>query len=238
MDNEPAQKEDSDIPSSVNFTNDPVKSTKGVLDPTARISEVLFGLIMVLTFTGSLRVAEAGRNEVHAMLIGALGCNLAWGIIDAALYLMACLAEKNSDLMTWHAVRKARNPQAARRLLADALPSMVASVLRPAELEAMQERLKQLPEPPGRAHLHKDDWLGAGGLFLLVFLSTFPVVIPFIFMHNLAPALRVSNAIAIGMLFGLGYAFGHCARRNPWIMGISMVILGGALVALTIALGG
>jgi hypothetical protein len=39
--------------------DDPVKSTKHVLEPNERIAEVLFGLIMVLTFTGSLSVAEA-----------------------------------------------------------------------------------------------------------------------------------------------------------------------------------
>jgi len=58
---------------------DPVVSRKRVLEPNERISEVLFGLIMVLTFTGSLSVAESGRDDVRAMLIGALGCNLAWG---------------------------------------------------------------------------------------------------------------------------------------------------------------
>ena len=74
------------------------KPSRRVLDPIDRISEVLFGLIMVLTFTGSLSVAEAGRDDVRTMLIGALGCNLAWGIIDAMLYLMGCLAEKGRDL--------------------------------------------------------------------------------------------------------------------------------------------
>jgi hypothetical protein len=39
-----------------------------VLEPIDRTSEVLFGLIMVLTFTGSLSVAQARRR---AMLIGA-----------------------------------------------------------------------------------------------------------------------------------------------------------------------
>ena len=63
-----------------------------VLDPSERIAEVLFGLIMVLTFTGSLSIADAGENDVRVMLIGALGCNLAWGLIDAVLYLMGCLA--------------------------------------------------------------------------------------------------------------------------------------------------
>jgi len=79
-----------------------------------RVAEVLFGLIMVLTFTGSLSVAEVGRDDVRAMLIGALGCNLAWGIIDAILYLMGCLAERSRRLMTVRAVRAAETPERAR----------------------------------------------------------------------------------------------------------------------------
>ena len=218
--------------------DDPIKSSKRVLEPHERISEVLFGLIMVLTFTGSLSIAEAGRDDVRTMLIGALGCNLAWGIIDAVLYLMGSLAEKGRGLMIFRAVRQATDPQKAQRLIADALPAVVASVLQPAELEAMHQRLKQLPDRPGHARLRKDDWLGALGVFLLVFVSTFPVAIPFIFMHNAGPALRLSNLIAIVLLFILGYAFGRCAGRNPWMMGISMVVIGVILVSLTMALGG
>src|SRR5436189_2432755 len=110
-------------------------SSRRVLEPIDRVSEVLFGLIMVLTFTGSLSVAEAGRDDVRTMLIGALGCNLAWGIIDAVLYLMGSLAEKAQGLRTLRAVRKATDPEKAQRLIADALPSVVASILEPAELE-------------------------------------------------------------------------------------------------------
>jgi len=215
-----------------------IKSTKRILDPVDRVSEVLFGLIMVLTFTGSLSVAEAGRDDVRTMLIGALGCNLAWGIIDAVLYLMGCLAEKGKGLLTLHAVRKATDPKQAQRLIADALPPVVASILEPPELEMMHQRLKQLPAPPERARLHKDDWFGAIGVFLLVFLSTFPVAIPFIFMHRAGPALRVSNAIAIVMLFITGHAFGRITGRHPWLFGIAMVVLGALLAGLTMALGG
>ena len=217
---------------------DPIKSNRRVLEPIDRVSEVLFGLIMVLAFTGSLSVAEAGRSEVRTMLIGALGCNLAWGIIDAVLYLMGSLAEKGKGLMTFRAVRAATDPNEAHRLIADALPPVVAGVLTPAELEAVRERLKQLPEPPERAWFRKDDWLGSIGVFLLVFLSTFPVVIPFIFMNHAGPALRVSNAVAIVMLFLTGYAFGRMTGHHPWLVGVSMVILGSILVGLTMALGG
>src|SRR6188508_2699670 len=104
----------------------PVRPATRVLEPIDRVSEILFGLIMVLTFTGSLSVADAGRDDVRAMLIGALGCNVAWGIIDAMLYLMGCLAVKGRNLMTHMAVRKAADPHEAQRLIADALPSVVA----------------------------------------------------------------------------------------------------------------
>src|SRR3954463_15161861 len=190
-----------------------VGSPKRVLEPIDRVSEVLFGLIMVLTFTGSLSVAEAGREDVRAMLIGALGCNLAWGIIDAVLYLMGCLAEKGRALITLRAVRKAPDSPYAQRLITQALPPLVASVLKPQELELIRERLTHLPEPPRHAGLNKDEWLGAIAVFLLVFLSTFPVVIPFIFMSNAVPALRISNAIAIVLLFITGYAYGRITGR-------------------------
>lgn len=218
--------------------DDPIKSSKRVLEPHERISEVLFGLIMVLTFTGSLSVAEAGREDIRTMLIGALGCNIAWGVIDGVLYLMGSLAEKGRNLKTYLAVRAAEDPQKAQRLITDALPPILASVLQPAELSVMHERLRQLPEPPERVRLGGSDWWGALGVFLLVFLTTFPVAVPFIFMQNVPHAMRVSNLIAIVMLFAAGVAYGRCVGRSPLGFGLGMVGLGGVLVALTIALGG
>src|SRR6185503_1925614 len=180
-----------------------------VLDPTERIAEVLFGLIMVLTLTGSLSVAEAGRDDIRAMLIGALGCNFAWGIIDGILYLMDAFAQKGTALRTYLAVREASDPRHAQRLIADALPPLLASVMESPELERLRERLRALPDPPRRARLDTADWRGALGVFLLVFLSTFPVAVPFFFMQNATAAMRASNAIAIGMLSITGAAYGR-----------------------------
>ena len=75
-------------------------------------------------------------------------------------------------------------------------------------------------------------------MFLLVFLSTFPVVLPFVFMSHPAHSLRVSNAIAIIMLFLTGWTYGKFAGGRPWRVGLVMVVIGVCLVALTIALGG
>jgi hypothetical protein len=213
------------------------KSSKRVLEPIERISEVLFGLIMVLTFTGSLSAAESGRAEVRVMLIGALGCNLAWGLIDGIMYLMASLSERAVDLRTITAMRRAETEEEAKRVIAHALPPLVASVLTPADLGRIHAGLAQVAIP-GRPKLTTRDWLGALAVFLLVVASTIPVVLPFIFLSDAVTALRVSNAIAVAMMFVAGYAFGQVAGYRPLVTGGSMVLLGSLLVALTIALGG
>ncbi len=218
--------------------NETANSFKHVLEPNERISEVLFGLIMVLTFTGSLSVAEADRGEVRTVLIGALGCNIAWGIIDGILYLMACLSAHGTQIRALRAVRKAAVPEEGHRVIAEALPPLVAAALSVADYEGIRQKLLQSDEPPAHPRLRKEDWLGAALVFVWVFSTTFPVAIPFIFMTELTRAMRVSNAIAIVMLFLTGYAFGRVAEYRPWLTGFAMVVLGVVLVGLTMALGG
>jgi VIT1/CCC1 family predicted Fe2+/Mn2+ transporter len=209
-----------------------------LLEPIDRFSEVLFGLIMALTFTGSLSAATSGRQEVRSMLIGALGCNLAWGIVDAVMYLITTLTERSRATRELRDIKAASDPIAAKRLISAALPEEVASVMGPQDLEALRQRLVETPTPPVRARLGKVDVLAALGVCLLVFLSTFPVVIPFIFMREAVPALRVSNAVAIAMLFLIGNAFGRYAGVNAWRTGLWLVALGVALVGITMVLGG
>jgi hypothetical protein len=167
------------------------RESRRALEPGERIAEVLFGLIMVLSFTGSLSVAEAGRDDVRTMLIGALGCNIAWGIIDGILYLMDCLSERGRDIRALREARNAAAPGEAHRVIAEALPPMVAAALGPAEYEMVRQKLLRVPEPPSRPWLSKADWLGGLGVFFWVFVTTFPVAIPFIFMTDVARAMRV-----------------------------------------------
>jgi hypothetical protein len=208
------------------------------LNPIDRLSEILFGLIMVLTFTGSLSIAEAGREDVRTMLIGALGCNLAWGIIDAILFLMSALADRSESVRAWHAARESTNPEAAREAIARAMPPVVASVLTRDELESLRERVQALPDPGHRSNLDLTTWLGALGVFILVVVTTFPVVVPFLFIGDALWALRISNLVAIAMLFLVGFLFARLTDRNGWIVGTLMVVLGAALVSMTMALGG
>jgi hypothetical protein len=209
-----------------------------LLDPLDRTSEILFALIMVLTFTCSFSVADAGREEVRTMLLGALGCNLAWGIIDAVFYLMACFSERGRGIVTLEALRQASGSAEAHQIIAGALPPVLVSVLSTSDLETIRERLSHVHDMPKAVRIGKREWLGALGVFLLVVLATLPVIVPFALVPNARMALRVSNGIAIIMLFLAGYGFGRYSGDRPWRMGLVMVLLGGTLVAITISLGG
>ena len=68
---------------------------RSALDPIERVSEVVFGVLMALSFTGALSVATAGREEVRTMMLTALGCNLAWGLTDAVMYLVGTVVERS-----------------------------------------------------------------------------------------------------------------------------------------------
>jgi hypothetical protein len=209
-----------------------------VLEPTERFSEILFGLIMVLTFTGSLSAATSAREDVKAMLIGAIGCNLAWGIVDAIMYVMNSVAERGRSVVIFRKLGAERDPARARRVIADALPPVVAQISTEEELESLRQRLTTMPEPQRHSALNRGDLLAALAVFLLVFLSTFPVVLPFFLVSDAVRALRFSNAIAIFMLFVGGYEYGRYAGFRPWWTALVMVAIGIALVAATIALGG
>jgi VIT1/CCC1 family predicted Fe2+/Mn2+ transporter len=209
-----------------------------VLNPLERFSEIVFGLIMVLTFTCALGVAEATRDDVRTMFFGAIGCNLAWGIIDAVFYIIACVTEHGRNATLLRSAQECTDRDKAQQMIADVLPSKVADALQPEHFDHIHAHLKQLPPPTAKLRLSAGNVRGAIGVFALVFLSTLPVVLPFAFIHAPHVALRVSNAVAIVLLFGAGHMLARHAGLRPIRMGLAMIAIGVALVSIAIALGG
>ncbi|MFD1328378.1 VIT family protein [Mycoplana ramosa] len=212
-------------------------TSRRVLDPVARASEVLFGLIMVLTFTLSLATAGAGRADVPAVLLGALGCNLAWAIIDAVMYLMGVHGERRLAISAIEAIRGAESPAAGRTIVAENLPPAVLPALTASDLDRIRLHLAGLPPETLETGFKGEDYLAALGVFLLVFLCLFPVAAPLLLFADLPIALRLSNIVAVAMLFLTGFAFGRQVG-HPWRAGFLMVAIGVALVAVAMALGG
>ena len=211
-------------------------SAVAVLDPLERTTEVLFGVIMVLTFTSSISVVQSGQAETRDVLVAALGCNVAWGIVDGAFYLIASFVQRARGLRMLRAVRESSD-ETTRGLLLTALPSPVSAVLTPSEVEGLRQRLRQW-NPPTIPMLNRRDFVGALAVFLLVFLSTLPIVLPFLVISDAGVAMRTSNAVAIAMLFWCGWPLAFYTGRSAVRSGLLMVGVGLVLVAVTIALGG
>jgi len=209
-----------------------------VLDPIDRISEVMFGLFMVLTFTGTLSVVDSGRDEVRSMLVAAIGCNIAWGFVDGVMYVLRNIVARGRNARLLRAVRGAVRPEQAHRIIGDELGGL-SRAMDVADLERVRQWIVAQPSSAAQGvGVTKLDLRGAVGVFLLVFASTLPVVLPFVFIADPGVAKRVSAAVAIAMLFLCGYAWGRYAGLRPWRAGLVMVLLGLAVEVVVIALGG
>jgi hypothetical protein len=209
---------------------------RAVLDPVDRSSEVLFGLIMALTFTSTFEVATAGAADVRTMLLGALGCNLAWGIVDGVVFVVTRSVEKHR-LHAWTLALQQAEPDDARRVFEQELPPEWIGLLEPADRERMVQRARTLPASPA-PRLTRDDLRGGLAVCLLVLLSTLPVAIPFLLFDRLHLAARVSDATALVMLFAIGASLGRHAGRQPLLVGLTMLVIGALLCAVAIRLGG
>lgn len=208
-----------------------------VLDPVDRAGEMLFGLIMVLTFTSAMSVAGIAEGDVGAMLVGAIGCNTAWGIIDAMMYLMGAHGARSLGAGTIEAVRSAPGEDEAHALIADALPPVVVPALTAADLGRIRAHLQGLAPSALRPRLTAEDWLGAFAVFLIVSIGIVPVLLPFMLIADVRLAMWISHGIAVALLFLTGFGFGRHVGR-PWQIGLSMVAVGLLLVGVAAALGG
>lgn len=209
-----------------------------LLDPVDRISEILFGLIMAVTFVGSISVATAGTEDVRAATAAALGCNLAWGLVDAVMYVIRNITERTRRRRLAQRIVQATAPESARRMIAEELPAGIADITGTDELEAMRERLHaaQLGQSP---LLTGRDLLEAVCVFLLVVLATFPLVVPFLLFDDVPMAMHASRGMAFGMLFLAGYGLGrHAGHPHPLRLGAAMAVFGAVLILIVMALGG
>ncbi|MGO4304434.1 hypothetical protein AB4Z41_12235 [Cupriavidus sp. RAF12] len=216
---------------------DRAQERKPVLDVVDRVSEMCFGLYMALTFVGAVSATTAGPDAPHTMLRAAIGCNLAWGLVDAIMFLVRTLAGRGM-LQKLALTIKQEDRTSGVAAIRDALPPAMNPHIADDDLEPIRLRLVSGADVPDRPTLRLADFLGAIRIFCIVVLSTFPVALPFVLLHDVATALVVSRVLTLAILFGGGMALGHYAGINPWRAGLGMMALGVAVTIAVIALGG
>ncbi len=212
------------------------------LKPSESLTEIVAGLIMVLTFTLAASVLSGGgQDAARTALLGAIGCNAAWGIIDGVFYMMASAFDRNRRLRFARVIATAPDEAAALATIRSELDPYLASVTQVDDREQLYRSIRNSlahRQLPRRAGLVRDDLLGAFGVFCIVLTATLPAVLPLALIHDPWLALRVSNLLVVGLLFVVGYHWAKYVDANPWSAGLGLMGLGLALVAVAIPLGG
>lgn len=214
-----------------------VERARPVLDPIDRMSEIVFGLLMALSFTGTMSAAVAEGDQVGGVLVAALGCNVAWGIVDGVMFVLAVVVERARKRHLMTSIRRDPLPE-ARQVFLEHLPDEIGSSLDSEQTETLFSRIRAKPEAQSGTVVTPGDFKAAVLIFILVVASTLPPSIPFLFIDELHMAMRVSNATSLVMLFIIGAQIGRYTGRNPWPMAFAMASIGSVLVLVTIAFGG
>jgi hypothetical protein len=208
-----------------------------VLSPFERGAEIIFGILMAISVTAAAEITAGADANVRELMLAALGCNLAWGLIDGVIYLLQLQFERHRMHRMVLELRELRSEEAFRARVASELPPLVAQAMT-ADSYGYIRRAVQGYAQARPAFWSRQEFAAAGLICALVFGSTLPLVLPFMLMQEPQLALRVSHGIAVAMLFVLGWKIGRWSGASPFGSGALLALVGVVLAGLCIALGG
>lgn len=216
----------------------PTKPRRRLITQLDVLIEVMAGVVMALTVSMSLYVTERDM-PARTVVLAVMGCNLAWGIFDGLLYLVA---RRAADARRTRVLDRLTGTESLeeleRRVRALVDPSM-EGIVPFLDMEKLREALAR------REENGNDDGGGSLGQDLLASLliavveiaSAVPVILPLIFLE---PPLRgiVSGAVAIALLGATGVQVARWSGQSVWLLGVITPLVGAALVALCLIFGG
>jgi hypothetical protein len=219
------------------MSHQPENFAEAVLSPFERGSEIIFGILMAVSVTAAAEITAGGEANVRELMIAALGCNLAWGLIDGVIYLLQLQFERHRVHRMVLELRDLKVEEAFRARVAAEVPPLVAQAMTADSFayirQAVQAYARSRP-----AYWSRQEIAAAGLICALVFGSTFPLVVPFMVMEDPVLALRASHGIAVVMLFVLGWKLGRWSGASPLGSGTVLAMVGVVLAILCVALGG
>ena len=202
----------------------------------------MFGLIMVLSFTVGARLLTGEEGfDTTELVVGAVGCNVAWGVIDAVLFVLGALFHRSRRARFYRALRSARNEAEAISIVQDEFGLEDEPIaIRDEDRTRLYVSILALGAhaAPARARLLRRDFATALVVFVLVSLTALPGIIPFLLLSDSDLALRVSNSVLVILLFLVGYWWAHYTDSRPWRVGLTVMLLGLSMVLVAVALGG
>lgn len=220
-----------------------------LLDPIDRLSESIFSILILLTFTLAFRIIKLGADPnqplpstyINELLIGAAGATLAWGIIDGIMYALMALFERGERHRLLRQLQAATSEEEGVQVVADELDHILEPITGEQQRRALyQDVVDHLrdgqPQPVG---LTREDVAGGFGSVLVAVIAVLPSFAPLLILYNNpALAIRVSNVVSFVVLFIFGYQWGKYTGASPWKTGLLLASIAAVMVLIAIPLGG
>lgn len=220
-----------------------------LLDPIDRLSETIYSILILLTFTLAFQIFKfettpsqpMSVEEIDALFFGALGAILAWGVIDGVMHALMALFERGERHRLLQHIQAAETDGEGVAAIADELDFILEPITAEEErLQLYKSVLEHLRDgQPRKIGLKREDFAGAVGCVLVALIAVLPSLAPLVLLrHDPTLALRVSNAISFMVLFAAGYSWGKHTGANPWKTGLLLFLIGAIMVLVAILLGG
>jgi len=209
------------------------------LDPASRLGEILFGLIMALGIIGAVRLGVEDLSN-RSMFIAILGCNVAWAVVDGVMFVLVAVFEQGRRYRIARKIQSGGSDEQALRLIHQELGGQLGRLSSPEALRLFYGDVLNTVRAAGplRVSLGRADLLGGIASAFVILVATAPILVPYLVIRTPLIAVRASEGIAVALLFILGVWWGRVVGANPFTAGLILTLIGGALVAVTIFLGG
>jgi hypothetical protein len=211
------------------------------LDPSESLLEILFGLIMALTMTAGARLlADPATVVPFELMVALVGCNVAWGMIDAVFYMLGSLFNRNRRVRFVRQLKAAASDEEAIALIREEFALMGEPPTRAEDRAAFHRSVLEMLRHAGaeRARFTPDEFAAAAIIMVLVSLTALPGLVPLLLIDHVDTALRAANTLQVVLLFIIGYRWAHYAGTPGWRGALIVGLLGVALVLVAMALGG
>lgn len=205
-----------------------------------RLTETFYGVFMVSVVTGMINATgdPSDPSVERIMLISALAVNISWGIIDGLTYVIGGLIDRADEDRIINSLRSDRSvSQLKDKLLENLQDSAVGRLSDSDQIKVVDMIRAGSPEKAPSYFPSKDDYKVALAVFLIDFVTVFPVVLPFIIFQDAARAVFFSHIIAVILFFLIGYYWALYLNWNKLKTGVVLAVIGAIVIAFTFYLG-
>jgi len=210
------------------------------LDPTERLDELLFALIMVLSITLCVGLATDQDTSALQVVLAIVGCNLAWGLIDGCMHIVTQMFDRSCKARLVQTLRSCSSESERVAAVGGVLDGQLSALTSTDERSALYTQIARRLRGADvqRTRVAAEDVYGGLAIVWLMVLATLPAIAPFLCFADRFLAARVSNGLVLLTLFGVGYGLARSIHANPWTLGLSTVAFGLAMVFIVVLLGG